>query len=66
MIQSKRKATNEYLGKNFGGHSKKRKILKFNQDQICEEIETVKKDIEKLDRNIKQVENDPLDSVKCY
>lgn len=42
------------------------KWLKFNQDQICEEIETVKKDIEKLDRNIKQVENDPSDSVKCY
>ena len=61
LINSNLKATNERLDKIPTKMGKLSKSLEFMQSQLDEELGNVKKDITKLENNIKSIEKDFLD-----
>ena len=62
MKKHKLQATNECVDKISGDICELKKSLQFTQDQLGEELRNIKKEIEKLDGNIKCMENEFLDS----
>ena len=61
MILSKLQATNERLDEISADMGELTKSIEFAQDQLDGEIDDVRKKKEKLDKNIKYVDNDLLD-----
>ena len=61
MINGNIKNTNDSLDNISKEVADLEQSLEFTQDQMNDDISDIKKELKKIDKNIKEVEDDPLD-----
>ena len=61
MINDNIKVTNDHLDKISQDATDMKQSLVFTQDQMKEGVNKIMKDLNELDKNISEVQQDPLD-----